>query len=103
MTHAPDIRFIGMEPCGALASVARDRAEALDRTYRGILSCQVAFALARPRPGRAGAYSVRLDLLTDSGDALRAQGADATSFYDALRDAFETTGHRLRDYARGLQ
>jgi hypothetical protein len=103
MTYAPDIRFIGMEPCGALASVARDRVEALDRTYRGIMSCQVAFALARSRPGHACAYSVCLDLLTDSGDALRTHGADATSVYDALRDAFETTDRRLRSNAGRLQ
>jgi len=103
MTHAPDIRFIGMEPCGALASVAHDRVEALDRTHRGILSCQIAIALGRKRDGRGGAFSVRVDLLTDSGNALTASGVDGESVYTALRDAFDTTDRRLRSAIRPLQ
>jgi ribosome-associated translation inhibitor RaiA len=103
MTHAPDIRFIGMEPCGALASVAHDRVEALDRTHRGILSCQIAIALGRKREGRGGDFSVRVDLLTDSGNALTASGVDGESVYTALRDAFDTTDRRLRSATRPLQ
>jgi len=99
MTHAPDIRFIGMEPCGAVASVAHDRVEALARTHRGILSCQIAIALGRPRAGRGGAYSVRVDLLTDDGDALIASGSDGDSVYSALLGAFDTTRRQLRDAA----
>jgi ribosome-associated translation inhibitor RaiA len=103
MTHAPDIRFIGMEPCGAIASVARDRAEALDRAYRSITCFQVAISLARPRAGREGAYSVRLDLLTEKGDALSAHGLGGPSVYEALREAFDTTDRQLRDTAQRLQ
>jgi hypothetical protein len=76
MTHAPDIRFIGMEPCGAIASVARDQAEALDRAYRSITCFQVAISL---------------------------DGLGGTSVYEALREAFDTTDRQLRDSAQRLQ
>jgi hypothetical protein len=96
MTYAPDIRFIGMEPCGAIASVARDRAEALDRTHRGILSCQIAIAQARKRAGASRPFSVRVELLTASGDELTASGMGGSSVYEALREVFDASSRQLQ-------
>jgi hypothetical protein len=100
MTHAPDIRFIGMEPCGAIASVARDRAEALDRTHRGIMSCQIAIAEARRRADGNRTFSVRIDLLTSDGAALMAREGSGDTVYDALRDVFDTSGRQLHAAAK---
>jgi hypothetical protein len=100
MTHAPDIRFIGMEPSGAIASVARDRAEALDRTHRGIMSCQIAIAQGRPRAGGDGLFSIRVDFLTAGGAALTARGTDSDSIYEALRDVFDASSRQLLAAAR---
>jgi hypothetical protein len=100
MTHAPDIRFIGMEPCGAIASVARDRAEALDRTHRGIMSCQIAIAQARQRAGVKPTFSVRVDLLTSGGAEFMARGGSGDSIYEALRDVFDTSVRQLEAAVR---
>jgi hypothetical protein len=99
MTQAPDIRFIGMEPSGALASVARDRAEALDRVHRGIMSCHIAIGQERRRGGQDGSFSVRVDLITLPGHKLTVNRMAGDDVYTLLHDAFERTRHQLEEAA----
>lgn len=96
MTQAPDIRFIGMEASGAVAALARDRAEQLGRIHAGIASCQVAIALARrgESPG-AGSFHVRVDLVTEPGHHLTEVHGDGDDVYSALTRAFDGSRQRL--------
>lgn len=98
MTKAPDIRFIGMEASGALAALARDRAEELDRVHAGILSCQVAIALERRSRG-VPQFRVSVDLVTAPGDQLTEIRGDGEDVYSALSRAFDHSRLRLEHAA----
>lgn len=99
MTQAPDIRFIGMEASGAVAALARDRAEQLDRIHAGIMSCHVAIALARTGRGAAPLFRVSVDLVTAPGHRLTAIRGDGQDVYSALSRAFDGSRRRLEHAA----
>jgi hypothetical protein len=100
MTYAPDIRFIGMEASGAVAALARNRAEQLDLVHAGILSCQIAIEQERRRLHEKGRYRVHVGLVVAPGHALAEVRSDADDIYTALSHAFDGSRQRLERAGR---
>jgi len=103
MTQAPDIRFIGMEACGALASVARDRALELGRVHAGIMSCQIAIEQEPRQRASTGQFRVRVGLVTAPGHRLTEIRGDGDDVYAALRSVFDASRLQLEHAARRRQ
>jgi ribosomal subunit interface protein len=96
MNQAPDIRFIGMEPSGALAAAARDKAAKLEQFSPQIMACHVAIELAHKHRQQGRPFGVRLEL-TVPGRQLAVSRVEHEDPYVALRDAFDNMKRQLED------
>lgn len=94
MKHAPDIRFVGMEPSDAVASVAREKAAKLELFCPDITACHVVVELPHRHRNQGRQISVRLDL-TLPGHELAVSRVERDDVYVALRDAFDDMKRQL--------
>jgi ribosome-associated translation inhibitor RaiA len=76
----------------------RNKAEALDTYYNGIIGCRVVVE-GPGRHHRQGPYAVRIDVTVPGVDLVVDRQTDA-DLYVAIRDAFDAARRRLEDYAR---
>jgi ribosomal subunit interface protein len=88
MKHAPDIRFIGMEASGALASAALEKAAKLELFCPEIITCHIAIELAHKHRRQGRPFAVRLEV-TLPGRTLAVSRVEHEDVYVALRDAFD--------------
>lgn len=102
MKHAPDIRFVGMEPSDAVASVARERAAKLELFCPDITACHVVVELPHRHRHQGRQFSVRLDL-TLPGHELAVSRVEREDVYVALRDAFDDMKRRLEETVARMQ
>jgi ribosomal subunit interface protein len=102
MKQAPDIRFNGMEPSGALASAAREKAAKLDLFCPVITACHVVIELAHKHRRQGRPFAVRLDV-TLPGHRLAVSRVEHEDVYVALRDAFDHMRRQLEDTMRKMQ
>lgn len=96
MKQAPDIRFIGMEPSGALAAAARDRVARLERSCPVMTACHVVIDLGPKHQRQGRPFAVRIDV-TLPGRELAVSRVENEDVYVALRDAFDTMKRQLED------
>lgn len=102
MRHAPDIRFVGIEPSGALASAARDRVAKLELSCPAMTACDVVIELGHRHRRQGRPFAVRIDV-TLSGHAGAVSRVENEDVYVALRDAFDHMGRQLEDTMRRMQ
>lgn len=96
MKKAPDIRFIGVEPSDALASVAREKAAKLELFCPEIMACLVVIELAHKHRRQGRAFAVRLSV-TLPGRELAVSRVENEDAYVALRDAFDGMKRQVAD------
>jgi len=102
MKQAPDIRFIGMEPSGALASAAREKAAKLELFCPEIMACHVVIEMAHKHQRQGRPVAVRLSL-TLPGHELAATRVENEDAYVALRDAFDDMRRQVEDTMRRMR
>jgi ribosomal subunit interface protein len=102
MKQAPDIRFIGMEASGALASAAREKAAKLEAFCPVIMACHVVFELAHKHRRQGRPFAVRLEL-TLPGHRLAVSRVEHDDVYVAMRDAFDDMKRQVEDTMRRMQ
>ena len=96
MKKAPDIRFIGVEPSDALASVAREKAAKLELFCPEIMACLVVIELAHKHRRQGRPIAVRLSV-TLPGRELAVSRVENEDAYVALRDAFDGMKRQVAD------
>lgn len=96
MKKAPDIRFIGVEPSDALASVARDKVAKLELFCPEIMACLVVIELAHKHRRQGRPFAVRLSV-TLPGRELAVSRVENEDAYVALRDAFDGMKRQVAD------
>lgn len=102
MKQAPDIRFIGMEPSGALASAAREKVAKLELLCPAIMACHVVIDLGHKHRRQGRPFTVRLDV-TLPGRELAVSRVENEDAYVALRDAFDSMKRQLEDTMARMQ
>lgn len=102
MMHAPDIRFIGMEPSDALASAAREKAAKLELFCPEIMACHVVIQVAHKHSQQGRLFAVRLDL-TLPGRELAISRVENEDAYVALRDAFDNMKRQIEATMRRMR
>lgn len=102
MKQAPDIRFIGIEPSGALASAAREKVAKLELFCPDIMACHVVIELTHKHRHQGRPFSVRLNL-TLPGHELAATRVEDEDVYVALRDAFDDMRRQVEDTMRRMR
>jgi ribosomal subunit interface protein len=102
MKQAPDIRFIGIEPSGALASAAREKVAKLELFCPDIMACHVVIELTHKHRHQGRPFSVRLNL-TLPGHELAATRVENEDVYVALRDAFDDMRRQVEDTMRRMR
>ena len=102
MKQAPTVRFLGLEPSEALASLIEEKASKLDRFHPSIMSCQATVELAHKHRQQGRPFSVRLDVTLPGRDLTvsRVENEDA---YVAVRDAFDDMKRQLDSQAGRMQ
>lgn len=101
MKEAPDIRFVGMEPSGALASAAREKAAKLELLCADISSCHVVIEMPHKHRQQGRPFAVRLEL-TLPGHTLSVSRVEREDAYVALRDAFDSMKRQLEDWTERI-
>jgi ribosome-associated translation inhibitor RaiA/cold shock CspA family protein len=102
MKQPLELRFIGMEPSGAVEAAARARARRLDRFRPDIMACRVTIELAARHQHQGKPYAVRVDV-TVPGHELTVDRVQDEDVHVALREAFDDMKRRLQDSARRVQ
>ena len=102
MKQAPDIRFIGMEPSGALDSAAREKIDKIELFCPEIIACHVVIELAHKHRRQGRPFSVRLSL-TLPGHELAVSRVENEDVYVALRDAFDDMRRQVEDTMRRMR
>jgi cold shock CspA family protein len=128
MEHSLQITFRNMPPSPAIEQAIREKAAKLDSYHDRILGCHVVVEAPHRRHHKGKAYLVRIDLKVPGGELVvnRARNrlnaaklrdpelagqdleeshepsklAAHEDIYVAIRDAFDSAGRRLRDFAR---
>ena len=101
------IAFQNMPPSPALETHIRERAEALDRFFPGIVSCRVAVESDARQHRQGKLYHVRIVLTVPGREIVVDRDAPAHHAHEealvAVRDAFDAARRQLEDYARRLR
>jgi cold shock CspA family protein/ribosome-associated translation inhibitor RaiA len=84
---------------GAIESMIRERAEALEKFYPRLIRCHVTIEGPGNHHRTGGPYDVKIDLSVPGKELVvtRQTGEDVTV---VLRDAFDAARRRLQDFAR---
>lgn len=101
------ITFRNMDTSPAIEARIRDRAEALDRFFPGIMACRVTVEAEAKgqRQGRLFHLGISLTVPGDEIVVNRRPASDHSheDVAVAVRDAFDAARRQLEDYARRLQ
>ena len=128
MENSLQITFRNMPPSPAIEDTIREKADKLDSYYDRILGCRVVVEAPHRRHHKGKAYLVRIDLTVPGGELVvnRARNplnaaklrdpelagndlaeshepskhAAHEDVYVAIRDAFNSAGRKLQNYAR---
>ena len=93
------IRFLGMEPSDAVASVARRKGAKLDRFCPDLMSCRVSIEQTHKHRQQGRPFAVRVDVTLPDND-LSVDRVHDEDVYVALRDAFDDMTRRIEDVVR---
>jgi ribosome-associated translation inhibitor RaiA/cold shock CspA family protein len=106
--HTPlQITFRNFERSPAVEAKVHERAEKLEHLFGDIMSCHVAVELLHKHHQKGNHYHVRIDVTVPGDELVASREAGEhhayTDVYVALRDAFDTMGRLLEDYARRMR
>jgi ribosomal subunit interface protein len=100
------ITFKNMDPSPALEARIRQKAEALERFAREIVSCHVTIEAPHRHHHQGKLYRARIEILVPKGDiVVTREGAldhAHEDVYVALRDAFDAATRQIEDHVRRL-
>lgn len=98
------LSFRDMESSPAVEARVRERAARLERYFARITACRVVIESPHHHHHQGRQFRVRVDLTVPDGEIIADTGRAANSahedVYVAIRDAFDTAGRRLEDWAR---
>lgn len=94
-----DIRFVGLEPSGALEAAVRDRVRRIDGQYPDTMAWRITVEQEHKHQHQGRPFSVRIDL-TLRGDELVVDRVEREDPYVALRDAFDAMRRQLQEAMR---
>jgi len=101
------ITFRNLNRSPAIEAKIRERVDKLERFFGEVTSCRVAVELLHKHHAQGNHYHVRVDV-TVPGEELVASREPGehhayADVYVAIRDAFDTMGRLLEDYARRMR
>jgi cold shock CspA family protein/ribosome-associated translation inhibitor RaiA len=101
------ITFQDMPPSTAIEARIRERADALDKLFPGIISCRVAVKASAARHHQGTMYHLNIELTVPGREiVVKRDPAEHHAHEDVLvsiRDAFDAVRRQLEDYARRVR
>ena len=98
------LSFRDMESSPAVTARVRERAARLERYFDRITACRVVIESPHHHHHQGRRFRVRVDVTVPDGeiiaDTARAASGAHEDVYVAIRDAFDTAGRALEDWAR---
>src|SRR5512133_3810353 len=99
MKQPLQIRFLGVEPSGAVESAARSKAAKLDTFCPDLMSCRVTIEQTRKHRHQGRPFAVRVDVTLPDHE-LSVDRVHEEDVYVALRDAFDDMKRQIEDAVR---
>ncbi len=98
------ITFRNLEASPAVVAKVRDRVEALEQFYSGIISCHVMIEAPSRRHRQGRVYHIRVDLKVPGKEIVVKRDPSEhhahEDIYVAVRDCFDAVRRQLEDHAR---